>query len=65
MLAEPVEVAADGAPALSATLAVESAAKIIGRASTVFGSVSAFIAGTFVGLFLLFYILADWNEFSV
>jgi len=34
-------------------------------ASTVFSSVSAFIAGTFVGLFLLFYILADWNEFSV
>jgi len=33
-------------------------------ASTVFSSVSAFIAGTFVGLFLLFYILADWKEFS-
>jgi predicted PurR-regulated permease PerM len=33
--------------------------------STVFSSVSAFIAGTFVGLFLLFYILADWNEFSI
>jgi predicted PurR-regulated permease PerM len=33
--------------------------------STVFSSVSALIAGTFVGLFLLFYILADWSEFSV
>ncbi len=34
-------------------------------AGSVFSSVSAFIAGTFVGLFLLFYILADWEEFSV
>ena len=32
--------------------------------STVFSSVSAFIVGTFVGLFLLFYILSDWKEFS-
>ncbi len=32
--------------------------------STAFSSVSAFIAGTFVGLFLLFYILTDWDEFS-
>ncbi len=33
--------------------------------STAFSSVSAFIAGTFVGLFLLFYILTDWDEFAV
>lgn len=32
--------------------------------STAFSSVSAFIAGSFVGLFLLFYILTDWDEFS-
>lgn len=31
---------------------------------SVFSSVGAFTAGTFVALFLLYYILADWSQFS-
>lgn len=32
--------------------------------STVFSSAAAFAVGTFIGLFFLFYILVDWDEFS-
>ena len=31
---------------------------------TVFSSITAFTIGTFIGLFFLFYILVDWEEFS-
>jgi len=31
---------------------------------TIFSSAAAFAVGTFIGLFFLFYILADWDEFS-
>ena len=31
---------------------------------TIFSSITAFAVGTFIGLFLLFYILVDWDEFS-
>lgn len=41
-----------------------SVAGITTYLSTVFSSAAAFIGGTFVGLFILFYILADWKEFS-
>jgi predicted PurR-regulated permease PerM len=52
---------ADGAESVAGV----SVSGLSSYASTVFSSVSAFIVGTFVGLFLLFYILADWSEFSV
>ena len=42
-------------------------ASATGLSSTVggvFSSVGAFVAGTFVALFLLFYILSDWSQFS-
>ena len=32
--------------------------------STIFSSAAAFAVGTFIGLFFLFYILVDWDEFS-
>lgn len=41
-----------------------SVAGITSYLSTVFSGAAAFIGGTFVGLFILFYILADWSEFS-
>jgi len=41
-----------------------SIAGITSYLSTVFSSAAAFIGGTFVGLFILFYLLADWKEFS-
>jgi len=31
---------------------------------TILSSITAFAIGTFIGLFLLFYILSDWEEFS-
>ena len=31
---------------------------------TIFSSAAAFAVGTFIGLFFLFYILVDWDEFS-
>ena len=32
--------------------------------NTIFSSIAAFAVGTFIGLFFLFYILFDWDEFS-
>jgi predicted PurR-regulated permease PerM len=31
---------------------------------TIFSSITAFAVGTFIGLFFLFYILVDWDEFT-
>lgn len=56
----------------SAAELVEGAEDVVGGSvtgitaylGTVFSSAAAFIGGTFVGLFILFYMLADWSEFT-
>ncbi|TDT15887.1 putative PurR-regulated permease PerM [Ilumatobacter fluminis] len=37
---------------------------VVGLAGTVFSTATAFLAGSFVGVFMLYFILADWNRLA-